>query len=118
MIKIAIPGSGGRMGGMLIRAIATAPDLELVAATDLPDSPFIGHDAGEVGEEDVPQRNFELRKRILSVLQQTSLSFLGGEAILTGVELRVLEDLLFILLLVVRLAPTCPDLPSSDANSL
>jgi dihydrodipicolinate reductase len=41
MIKIAIPGSGGRMGGMLIRAIATAPDLELVAATDLPDSPFI-----------------------------------------------------------------------------
>ena len=34
MIKIAIPGSAGRMGGMLIRAIAAAPDLELVAATD------------------------------------------------------------------------------------
>ena len=50
MIKIAIPGSGGRMGGMLIRAIATAPDLELVAATDLPDSPFIGRDAGEVAQ--------------------------------------------------------------------
>ena len=31
MIKIAIPGSAGRMGGMLIRAIAAAPDLELVA---------------------------------------------------------------------------------------
>ena len=50
MIKIAIPGSGGRMGGMLTRAIAVAPDLELVAATDLPDSPFIGRDAGEVAQ--------------------------------------------------------------------
>ena len=48
MIKIAIPGSAGRMGGMLVREIAAAPDLELVAATDRPDSPFIGHDAGEV----------------------------------------------------------------------
>ena len=48
MIKIAIPGSAGRMGGMLIREIAAAPDLELVAATDRPDSLFIGHDAGEV----------------------------------------------------------------------
>ena len=50
MIKLAIPGSAGRMGGMLIRAIAAAPDLELVAATDRPDSPFIGHDAGEVAK--------------------------------------------------------------------
>ena len=50
MIKIAIPGSAGRMGGMLIREIAAAPDLELVAATDRPDSPFIGHDAGEVAK--------------------------------------------------------------------
>ena len=50
MIKIAIPGSGGRMGGMLTRAIAAAPDLELVAATDLPNSPFIGRDAGEVAQ--------------------------------------------------------------------
>ena len=50
MIKIAIPGSAGRMGGMLIRAIAAAPDLELVAATDVPDSPFIGRDSGEVAQ--------------------------------------------------------------------
>ncbi len=50
MIKLAIPGSAGRMGGMLIRAIEAAPDLELVAATDRPDSPFIGHDAGEVAQ--------------------------------------------------------------------
>jgi len=50
MIRIAIPGSAGRMGGMLIREVALAPDLELVAATDRPDSPFIGHDAGELAQ--------------------------------------------------------------------
>jgi len=50
MIKIAIPGSAGRMGGMLIREIAAAPDLELVTATDRPDSAFIGHDSGEVAK--------------------------------------------------------------------
>ena len=50
MITLAIPGSAGRMGGMLIREIAAAPDLELIAATDRPDSPFIGHDAGEVAK--------------------------------------------------------------------
>ena len=50
MIKIAIPGSAGRMGGMLIREIAEAPDLKLVAATDRPDCPFIGNDAGEIAQ--------------------------------------------------------------------
>ena len=50
MIKIAIPGSAGRMGCMLIREIAAASDLELVAATDRPDSPFIGCDSGEVAK--------------------------------------------------------------------
>ena len=47
-MKIAIPGAGGRMGGMLIREIAAAEDLQLVATTDRPDSPAIGEDAGLV----------------------------------------------------------------------
>ena len=42
MIKIALPGAAGRMGGMLIKTIAAASDLALVAATDRPDSPHIG----------------------------------------------------------------------------
>lgn len=45
-VKIAIPGAGGRMGGMLIREIAAAEDLQLVAATDRPGSLAIGEDAG------------------------------------------------------------------------
>ena len=46
MIKIGIPGAAGRMGRMLIREIADAPDLELVAATDRSDSGVIGQDSG------------------------------------------------------------------------
>ncbi len=47
-MKIALPGAGGRMGGMLIREITAAKDLQLVAATDQPGSPVIGKDAGLV----------------------------------------------------------------------
>ena len=45
-IKIGIPGAAGRMGRMLIREIAAAPDLELVAATDRADAEAIGQDSG------------------------------------------------------------------------
>lgn len=45
-IKIGLPGSGGRMGAMLIREITASDDLALVAATDRADSPVIGQDAG------------------------------------------------------------------------
>jgi 4-hydroxy-tetrahydrodipicolinate reductase len=48
MIKIALPGGAGRMGSMLIKTIAEADDLNLVAATDRCESPYVGHDAGEV----------------------------------------------------------------------
>jgi len=46
VIKIGIPGAAGRMGRMLIREIAAAPDLELVAATDRADSDALGQDSG------------------------------------------------------------------------
>ena len=47
-INIGLPGGGGRMGGMLIREIARADDLNLVVATDRPGSPHIGQDCGNV----------------------------------------------------------------------
>lgn len=47
-IKIGLPGSGGRMGNMLVREITTSKDLVLVAATDRPDSPAIGADSGQL----------------------------------------------------------------------
>jgi len=46
MIKIGIPGAAGRMGRMLIREIAAAADLELVAATDRTGCEAIGQDSG------------------------------------------------------------------------
>ncbi len=47
-IRYAIVGAGGRMGRMLIEAVLQAPDAELAAALDVPGSPFLGKDAGEL----------------------------------------------------------------------
>jgi len=46
LYKIGIPGAAGRMGRMLIREIAAAPDLELVAATDRVGCEALGQDSG------------------------------------------------------------------------
>src|SRR5262245_46807871 len=46
-IKLAIAGSGGRMGKMLIEAVLQAPDMQLAAALEHASSPFLGRDAGE-----------------------------------------------------------------------
>ncbi|MDB5799338.1 MAG: dihydrodipicolinate reductase [Rhodocyclales bacterium] len=46
-VKLAIAGSSGRMGRMLIEAALQTPGVELIAALDRPDSPWIGRDAGE-----------------------------------------------------------------------
>ena len=45
-LKIAVAGASGRMGRMLIEAIAAAPDATLSGALDVAGSPFIGSDAG------------------------------------------------------------------------
>jgi 4-hydroxy-tetrahydrodipicolinate reductase len=45
-LKIAVAGASGRMGRMLIEAIANSPEVELSGALDVPGSPAIGSDAG------------------------------------------------------------------------
>ena len=45
-LRIAVAGAGGRMGRMLIEAIAASDDLALAGALDLEGSPGIGEDAG------------------------------------------------------------------------
>ncbi len=47
-MKIAIAGSSGRMGRTLIEAVLKAGDMQLAAALEQPDSPFLGKDAGEL----------------------------------------------------------------------
>ena len=47
-IRFAIAGSGGRMGRTLIEAVLAAPDAELAAALEVPGSPLLGKDAGEL----------------------------------------------------------------------
>ena len=46
-MKIAIAGSGGRMGRTLIEAVLANKELELCAALEVAGSPHLGKDAGE-----------------------------------------------------------------------
>jgi len=48
-IKIAIVGSGGRMGRVLLECVAQADDLELHAALEHSGSALVGHSAKECG---------------------------------------------------------------------
>ena len=44
-VRVAVAGASGRMGRMLIEALAEADDLVLSGALDVPGSPAIGQDA-------------------------------------------------------------------------
>ncbi|MBF0626646.1 MAG: 4-hydroxy-tetrahydrodipicolinate reductase [Magnetococcales bacterium] len=46
--EIAVVGAGGRMGRMLIQAIQAHAATRLVAATEHPESPLVGREAGEL----------------------------------------------------------------------
>jgi len=46
--KIAVAGSSGRMGRTLLEAITQAPDMQLAAALERTDSPYLSKDAGEL----------------------------------------------------------------------
>jgi 4-hydroxy-tetrahydrodipicolinate reductase len=46
-MKIAVAGSSGRMGRMLIEAVLSSADLQLSAALEVAASPQLGKDAGE-----------------------------------------------------------------------
>lgn len=48
MHKIAIAGSSGRMGRTLLEATTQSADMELFAALEKPNSPFLNKDAGEL----------------------------------------------------------------------
>jgi 4-hydroxy-tetrahydrodipicolinate reductase len=57
MIRVAVLGIGGRMGGRIAAAVRAEPDLRITAATEQPASLFIGRDAGivaRIGEVGVP----------------------------------------------------------------
>ena len=47
-MKLVIAGAGGRMGRVLIEMILRSADLELAGALEIPGSPLVGRDAGEL----------------------------------------------------------------------
>ena len=46
--RIGVTGAAGRMGRTLIEAVHLAPDLELAAAIERPESSVLGADAGDL----------------------------------------------------------------------
>ncbi|MBW6494964.1 MAG: 4-hydroxy-tetrahydrodipicolinate reductase, partial [Burkholderiaceae bacterium] len=46
-IRVAVAGTGGRMGRMLVEAVIDAPDCELAGALEVAGAPALGRDAGE-----------------------------------------------------------------------
>jgi 4-hydroxy-tetrahydrodipicolinate reductase len=48
MLKIAVAGASGRMGRMLIETLNAAEGVTLIGALDVPGSPLLGRDAGEM----------------------------------------------------------------------
>ena len=47
MIKVAVTGAVGRMGSGIIKKITEQDDMEVVAAIEIPNTPFAGKDVGE-----------------------------------------------------------------------
>ncbi len=47
--KIIVLGAGGRMGQAIIRCLPSVPEIQLVGAIDLWDSPLLGKPAGDTG---------------------------------------------------------------------
>ena len=66
MTRVAVVGAAGRMGKTLIEALDAADGLELTAATEQPDSPFVGLDAGELAG--VGKRNVTLSHSLTKVV--------------------------------------------------
>jgi 4-hydroxy-tetrahydrodipicolinate reductase len=57
MIKVAVSGAAGRMGGRVITAVKEDPELQLSGALERPGHPYLGMDAGLIagcGALDVP----------------------------------------------------------------
>lgn len=48
MTRIIIPGAAGRMGRLLVTAVASSDDCTLAGATEYAQSPFLGQDAGVI----------------------------------------------------------------------
>ena len=47
-VRVAIAGAGGRMGRALLEAATATPGLTVGAALDMPSSPWVGRDAGDL----------------------------------------------------------------------
>ncbi len=97
MLNLIVTGSAGRMGRRLVANIAEQDDLCLVGATEIPESGFIGQDAGtvagvrELGVKILPDMEDAVKKADViidfttaGVLEHTALAVKNNAAIVIG----------------------------------
>lgn len=97
MIKVAIIGASGRMGSKIIKAILEQEDMDIVAAIEAPNTPFVGEDAGEVigagtmGVEITPatELNTVLEKTKPDILVDFTIANAAVETIKTSADCGV-----------------------------
>ncbi len=70
-LRVVVPGAMGRMGQMVLRALADADDLELVAAVERPQSSLLGQDVG--GLVGVPKLHIPLVKELDAALENADV---------------------------------------------
>lgn len=86
MIRAAVTGAGGRMGGQIIRLISETDGIELGGAVERADHPAVGRDAGEaagIGAAGVP-----IVERLEDVLPTTDvvIDFTSATASLVNLD--------------------------------
>ncbi len=83
-ITVMVVGAAGKMGREVVKAVAGAPDLELVAAVD---QGRTGEDAGEVaglGKIEIPLRD-DLEEALAAVRPQVMVDFTRPEGLLARI---------------------------------
>ena len=90
-IGVAVNGAGGRMGRMLVQAIAAESDLMLELALERSDSEFLGQDAGLVAG--IGQVNVPLVSQVDKTTAEVIVDFSVPAATLSILEKTVAEGL-------------------------
>jgi 4-hydroxy-tetrahydrodipicolinate reductase len=89
-LRVGIAGVGGRMGRMLVEAVAATDDMVLVAASDRPESELVDAMIGGVMVDGRPERLFDLAEVVIDFTtpaasqRHAELAGATGKALLVG----------------------------------
>ena len=86
MIRVIICGAGGRMGGMIVRAVENAEGMEVSGGVEAPDSPYIGMDIGEIAG--LPKKDIQITSEIGEIAGDVIIEFSTPEATISHLKAK------------------------------